>query len=389
VSQTSIIFIPTNSHFSYFSLNGLHELLLAGPFGIDSTVMSLKEFPFPTPDMPTNDPPSPLETYYKQPVKPVTIITHQPSASQQFPTLGTLSARRLSGQQPTMRTPMQAQSSNVYEQDMQPATERRPVDSVHATPTKTLGQRRSSRHGSARERYQATSSESEAEDQHNRRSRSTRRPLPNTPVTESHPASDDALPPPSTSNETRKPTLRRLSSGSASDSGRGRSKPRGLNFHEARTYMKSGRVVRPESWSVAGQAENVPIYIDVNNNPITPTTPRFKSSFRPPSPPMPSPASTGKMNNRIGWALFLNSSIKNHLVATLGELIGTTMFLFFAFAGTQVANINSPSDQNLTTTGLTTGWNVNKLLYVSFSFGFSLMVNVWIFFRISGGLFNP
>jgi glycerol uptake facilitator-like aquaporin len=104
---------------------------------------------------------------------------------------------------------------------------------------------------------------------------------------------------------------------------------------------------------------------------------------------MPSPASTGKLNNRIGWALFLNSSVKNHLVATLGELIGTTMFLFFAFAGTQVANINSPADQNLTTTGLATGWNVNKLLYVSFSFGFSLMVNVWIFFRISGALFNP
>jgi MIP family channel proteins len=29
------------------------------------------------------------------------------------------------------------------------------------------------------------------------------------------------------------------------------------------------------------------------------------------------------------------------------------------------------------------------LLYVSLIFGFSLMVNVWIFFRISGGLFNP
>ncbi|KAE9994711.1 hypothetical protein Vi05172_g10522 [Venturia inaequalis] len=95
------------------------------------------------------------------------------------------------------------------------------------------------------------------------------------------------------------------------------------------------------------------------------------------------------MSNHLGWALFLNSGIKNHLVATLGELIGTTMFLFFAFAGTVVANINSPAGEKLTTTGLTTGWNVNKLLFVAFSFGFSLMVNVWIFFRISGGLFNP
>lgn len=28
-------------------------------------------------------------------------------------------------------------------------------------------------------------------------------------------------------------------------------------------------------------------------------------------------------------------------------------------------------------------------MYIALSFGFSLMVNVWIFFRISGGLFNP
>ena len=28
-------------------------------------------------------------------------------------------------------------------------------------------------------------------------------------------------------------------------------------------------------------------------------------------------------------------------------------------------------------------------MYISLSFGFSLMVNAWIFFRVSGGLFNP
>ena len=28
-------------------------------------------------------------------------------------------------------------------------------------------------------------------------------------------------------------------------------------------------------------------------------------------------------------------------------------------------------------------------LYISLSFGFSLAVNAWIFFRVSGGLFNP
>jgi hypothetical protein len=28
-------------------------------------------------------------------------------------------------------------------------------------------------------------------------------------------------------------------------------------------------------------------------------------------------------------------------------------------------------------------------LYIALSFGFSLAVNAWIFFRVSGGLFNP
>ncbi len=33
--------------------------------------------------------------------------------------------------------------------------------------------------------------------------------------------------------------------------------------------------------------------------------------------------------------------------------------------------------------------NPSQLLYISLAFGFSLAVNAWVFFRISGGLFNP
>ena len=65
------------------------------------------------------------------------------------------------------------------------------------------------------------------------------------------------------------------------------------------------------------------------------------------------------------------------------------MFLFFAFAGTQVANVKSTAGDTNTTTGANTGFNISVYLYISVIFGFSLMVNVWIFFRISGGLFNP
>lgn len=73
-------------------------------------------------------------------------------------------------------------------------------------------------------------------------------------------------------------------------------------------------------------------------------------------------------------------------VATIGEFMGTTMFLFFAFAGTQVANIGAGARTDQSTTNASTGFSPIVLLYIALSFGFSLMVNVWIFFRISGGL---
>ncbi|KAI8668863.1 hypothetical protein NCS57_00699300 [Fusarium keratoplasticum] len=91
---------------------------------------------------------------------------------------------------------------------------------------------------------------------------------------------------------------------------------------------------------------------------------------------------------RLPLTQWMNSDFKNHFVASLGEFIGTTMFLFFAFAGTEVANIQSNTSAK-TTTGESTGFSVSTLLYISIIFGFSLMVNVWVFFRISGGLFNP
>jgi aquaporin related protein len=85
----------------------------------------------------------------------------------------------------------------------------------------------------------------------------------------------------------------------------------------------------------------------------------------------------------------MGSDAKNHFVAFVGEFVGTTMFLFFAFSGTQVANIGSGASDSNTTTGESTGFSPNVLLYIALVFSFSLMVNVWVFFRISGGLFNP
>lgn len=83
---------------------------------------------------------------------------------------------------------------------------------------------------------------------------------------------------------------------------------------------------------------------------------------------------------------------QNLLVAALAEFAGTFMFLFFAFGGTSVANNSDAAlDADLTNKfgGIAQAPDTSVLLYVSLVFGFSLMVNVWVFFRVSGGLFNP
>lgn len=75
------------------------------------------------------------------------------------------------------------------------------------------------------------------------------------------------------------------------------------------------------------------------------------------------------------------------------EFAGTFMFLFFAFGGTQVANTSAsasdPGSAGQQNGSITQAPNTSVLLFIALSFGFSLMVNVWVFFRVSGGLFNP
>ncbi|TKA61183.1 hypothetical protein B0A49_13111 [Cryomyces minteri] len=89
---------------------------------------------------------------------------------------------------------------------------------------------------------------------------------------------------------------------------------------------------------------------------------------------------------RLPFARRLPDNIRNHFVASCGEFAGTVLFLFFALSGTQVAN-SIPSSSGLTVAH--TGSNPSQLLYIALCFGFSLAVNAWVFFRISGGLFNP
>ncbi|PQE26058.1 putative Ribosome biogenesis ytm1 protein [Rutstroemia sp. NJR-2017a BBW] len=65
------------------------------------------------------------------------------------------------------------------------------------------------------------------------------------------------------------------------------------------------------------------------------------------------------------WMKWMNSEWKNHIVAVIGEFIGTTLFLFFAFAGITVAKLQGLGPPNLLV-----------LLYISASFGASLTVTL-------------
>ena len=83
------------------------------------------------------------------------------------------------------------------------------------------------------------------------------------------------------------------------------------------------------------------------------------------------------------------NKFRNHFVAMLGEFCGTFLFLFFAFSGTQIANAAAAAETSASSGGnsLPQAPNASVLLYISLVFGFSLAVNAWVFFRISGGMF--
>lgn len=81
------------------------------------------------------------------------------------------------------------------------------------------------------------------------------------------------------------------------------------------------------------------------------------------------------------------SGFQNHFMAALGEFIGTTMFLFLAEGGAKTAQL-AVSSNNAQTTG-PTQLNNETIMFIALSFGMSLLVTAWMFYRITGGLFNP
>jgi aquaporin related protein len=78
------------------------------------------------------------------------------------------------------------------------------------------------------------------------------------------------------------------------------------------------------------------------------------------------------------------STLTGHLVAAVGEFVGTFMFLYFAFAG-QIMLVTQAGEVSRAN-GLASS---QQNIFTALLYGLSLLVNAWAFYRISGGLFNP
>lgn len=77
------------------------------------------------------------------------------------------------------------------------------------------------------------------------------------------------------------------------------------------------------------------------------------------------------------------STIQGHLVAASGEFVGTFFFLWLSYATNIMAIRQAPSP------AAAGGPSSLTTVIIAMGYSFALLVNVWAFFRISGGLFNP
>jgi len=78
-------------------------------------------------------------------------------------------------------------------------------------------------------------------------------------------------------------------------------------------------------------------------------------------------------------SLFAN--VKQDLCGALLEFVGTFFFLSLAYGGVQATTAAGGVDQPAP--------NALDVFIASTNFGFSLLVSAWLFYRVTGGLFNP
>lgn len=78
------------------------------------------------------------------------------------------------------------------------------------------------------------------------------------------------------------------------------------------------------------------------------------------------------------------SVLGSHLVAASSEFLGTFFFLWLGYGGQLMALTQAAAPA-----GQSGGASSQTVVFISLIYSFSLLVNAWAFYRISGGLFNP
>lgn len=84
-----------------------------------------------------------------------------------------------------------------------------------------------------------------------------------------------------------------------------------------------------------------------------------------------------------------DKKVKDYLLAMLGEFVGTFLFLFMGFSAIHGAKLSNASTHSSSPSGKAPSTPPELLLYIALAFGFSLAVNVWLVYRVSGGHLNP
>nr|B0DMR6.2 RecName: Full=Aquaporin Lacbi1:392091 [Laccaria bicolor S238N-H82] len=79
----------------------------------------------------------------------------------------------------------------------------------------------------------------------------------------------------------------------------------------------------------------------------------------------------------------LFDNVYEDLAAATLEFIGTAFFLLFGLGGIQASTAED------TASGQPPASGIEHVLYISTCMGLSLVVSAWLFFRVTGGLFNP
>ncbi|KAK7928637.1 aquaporin [Apiospora marii] len=100
----------------------------------------------------------------------------------------------------------------------------------------------------------------------------------------------------------------------------------------------------------------------------------------------------GRIQSRNGGLYLIDQfrdrvliGIQHNIVASLSEFVGTFFYMLMVFGCT--ALVNTPSKAGQDDNDLAA--NPAKLQFIALAWGMSIAVNAWVFFRISGGFFNP